>query len=390
MSGGSHGSHGSIDVFRKLGIVAVLVITLIWLNGYITPSPELEPRGLLALGFVILAAYTIGELAEVIKLPHITGYLLAGLVLGPSTAHVLHDAFPHLHLPPPFDEGVLNEKVKHQLLLLDDLALALIALTAGGELKLEQLRQGIRRIIAISAVQVVIVGGAVALFVWSISGVIPGVALAQLDGLSTPAALALGAVVGSISLATSPAATIAVINSTGAKGETTETVLSVVVLKDVLVVMAFSASTAVALGVLGLSSGEGGFLTSLGHIFWSIVVGTGIGVLIHLYLRYVNAELLIFLIGLIYAATYVGHHYHLEAALMFITAGFVTANFSDTGDHLIHEVERLSLPVYVVFFTLAGAKLHLDVLWGMAGVRHRAGGLVRMAALYVSAPGRVR
>ena len=91
---------------------------------------------------------------------------------------------------------------------------------------------------------------------------------------------------------------------------------------------AIQAATAVATGLMGLSSAEGGFLASLGHIAWSIVVGGVIGALIHAYLRYVGAEILLFLVGLIYAATYLGHLRHLELALVFIVAGFVTANFS--------------------------------------------------------------
>ncbi|NCG22002.1 MAG: hypothetical protein GWP91_23550, partial [Rhodobacterales bacterium] len=377
----SHGGHNRVDVLRKTGIVAVLVAALLLLHAFGNHTAEVPPTAL-ALGFVILAAFAVGELVEVVGLPHITGYLLAGLVLGPSTAHILHDAFPSIHLPPPFDLGVLNEEVKSQLLILDDLALALIALTAGGELKVESLQKGIKQILGVLGVQVLAVAGFVMAFVVLISGVVPMIALPQLEGVSLGGALALGAVLGSIALATSPAATIAVINGTGAKGQTTDTILSIVVLKDVIVVVCFSAATAVATSVLGLSS-QGSFIGSMWHITQALGIGVLLGVGAHLYLRYVGSQVLLFLVGTIYTATFAAGQLHLgdEVALMFIVAGFITGNFSDQGEKLIHEVERLSLPVYVVFFTLAGAKLHLDVLWAMAGFAV-ALVLVRMAAVW--------
>ena len=358
----SHGPPGSVDILRKSALIIVLVAAMLGMHQFAVPPAEFEARGLLALGFIILAAYTIGELAEVIKLPHITGYLLAGLALGPSVAHILAATLPAL--PPPLDEGVLNQEVIDQLVLLDSLALALIALTAGGELQLKELRKGIVQITGVLTGQAVTIAvGTVGFLVAAITAM-PDM-LPPLSAVSPMTIAALGAVVASISFATSPAATIAVINSTGAKGPMARTVLSAVVLKDVLVVVAFSATTAIATGMLGLAT-DGGFLLSLWHITQSILLGVALGGVLHLYMRYVDAELLLFLVGMIYTTTFVAEQIHAEAALVFIVAGIVVGNFSgERGHKLIHEVERLSLPVYVVFFTLAGAKLHLDELWAM-------------------------
>ncbi len=128
-----------IDILRKTIIVVLMIGAMLLLHRFAVPDEHFDPRGLLALGFVILATYTIGELTEVIGLPHITGYLLAGVLLGPSMAYFLHDVYPHLQLPPPLDEGILSHEITEQLSPLNKLALALIALTAGGELKLKEL-----------------------------------------------------------------------------------------------------------------------------------------------------------------------------------------------------------------------------------------------------------
>lgn len=371
----SAGNH-SVDFVRKGLIVTVLFGGLLLLYRYAVPGSDPDPTGLLALGFVVLAAFAIGELVEVVKLPHITGYLLAGLVLGPSIAHTFH-----LHLPPPFDVGVLNNNVIKQLGILDTLALPLICLTAGGALDIGEIRKAIKPIVGILVGQTIFIfAGVMALF-WLISGPLPFLTMPQLVGLELPAILALGAVVASVSLATSDAATIAIVVSTRARGPLTTNALSVAVLKDVLVVICFSGSTAMALSALPTGT-EASFTDSLVGIGLSIVMGLALGGGIHVYLKYIGAEILLFLVGMIYTMSFLADQLHAESALMFIVAGFIAANYSPFGEKLIQEVERLSTPVFVVFFTLAGAKLHLDVLASMAafGIALVA---VRAGALYI-------
>ncbi len=355
-----------VDVLRKSLIVAVLVGGLVLLHRFAGANDGTDPRGLLALGFVVLAAYTIGELAEVLKLPHITGYLLAGFILGPSVAHELSAVLPAGALPAPFDRGILSEGVIGQLSLLDTLALPLIALTAGGELHLKELRTGLKPIVGVLLGQTAIVLPAFVLFAILLGGVVPGIGLPALSAVDTGAQVAIGLVLGSLALATSAAATIAVILGSGASGPMTRTILSVVVLKDVLVVVLFAASTTVAAAALGVGGGEG-LGQALAHIGLSVVLGVGVGGILHLYLRFVSVERLLFLVALIYTTAFLCSSFDLEVALVFIGAGFMVANFSDQGGTLIKDVERLSLPVFVVFFTLAGARLHVDVIVKMAG-----------------------
>jgi hypothetical protein len=87
-----------------------------------------------------------------------------------------------------------------------------------------------------------------------------------------------------------------------------------------------------------------------------------VGGLMALYIRYVNQELLIFVVGVVYLVAFIANRLGWDPVLVFLAAGFGVSNFSKTGHRLIETVERLSLPVYVVFFTLAGAKLHLEEL----------------------------
>ncbi len=350
---------------RQITVIVLLLFGMVALYQFEQFAQHpFDPSGMLALGFVVLASYTIGGLVGQLRLPHITGYLIAGLVFGPSLAKALA-AFG---LPAPFDKGILNDDVIEQLSLFDTLAVALIALTAGGELKLEGLKKGLRAISSILAAQIVSIGVLVTAFFWLISGAVPFIGLPGIQGLPMATALAVGAMVASVSLATSPAATIAVIMESRAAGPMTRNVLSVVVLKDVVVVVAFAVAQVVVAQQVGVSAIEGGLAAFLlQHIVLSILFGAVVvGGLMALYIRYVNQELLIFVVGMVYLVAFIANRLGWDPVLVFLAAGFGVSNFSKTGHRLIETVERLSLPVYVVFFTLAGAKLHLDQLRDVA------------------------
>ncbi|MDH5492292.1 MAG: cation:proton antiporter, partial [Myxococcales bacterium] len=139
------------------------------------------------------------------------------------------------------------------------------------------------------------------------------------------------------------------------------TVMSTVVLKDVVVVLGFTIAAVIAAQYLGIAENDGHLLADLlWHIGGSLLFGAGVGGLLALYLRFVNKEVLLVLVGVVYTASFVASELHLDTVLLFLAAGFAVANFSRHGHALIESVERLSMPVFVVFFTLAGAKLHLD------------------------------
>jgi Kef-type K+ transport system membrane component KefB len=350
---------------RQITVIVLLLFGMVALYQFEQFAQDgFDPSGMLAFGFVVLASYTIGGLVAQIRLPHITGYLIAGLVFGPS----LTNALAGLDLPAPFDKGILNAEVIEQLSLFDTLAVALIALTAGGELKIEGLKKGFRAISSILAAQIVSIGVMVTAFFWLVSGAVPYIGLPGVEGLPMAAALAVGAMVASVSLATSPAATIAVIMESRAAGAMTRNVLSVVVLKDVIVVVAFAVANVILAQEIGMGAIEGGLVAYLiQHIVFSILFGAVVvGGLMALYIRYVNQELLIFVVGVVFLVAFIAAELGWDPVLVFLAAGFGVSNFSKTGHRLIETVERLSLPVYVVFFTLAGAKLHLEELQQVA------------------------
>lgn len=380
-----HGEHGHEDgaAFRQAVIVTILVGAVLLLHrfGDAGGSDQFDPTAMLALGFVVLASFTIGHLGELAKLPHITGYLLAGMFFGPSIGGLV-EHYVHVSLWVPFNEGVLNDAIITQLSPLETLAVALIAITAGGELKIETLKSGLRAILSILVVQLILVLGAIVGLFYVMSGAFPALTLPGLGEIGREAVIPIGLMLGAIGFATSPAATIAVINETGSKGPMSRTVLSTVVLKDVFVIVLFGIFSALALQALGGSS-DGNLASDLFiHIFGSILAGVVLGLGLVVYLRFVNAELMLFIAGTVYLGSFLSTELHLDSVLVFLVAGFTVSNFSRHGDTLIHTVERLSMPVYVVFFTLAGAKLHLHEVIG-AFAFALALVLTRMTAIYL-------
>ncbi|MCZ7685541.1 MAG: cation:proton antiporter [Sandaracinaceae bacterium] len=216
-----------------------------------------------------------------------------------------------------------------QLAPLNTLAVGLIALTAGGELKIAALRRGLGAILGVLGGQLFFVLLIIGAFGVAISGVVPRMALPGLGELDLSAVLALSAVLGCVSVATSPSATIAVINDLRARGPVTSTVLATVVFKDVIVVVLFAVVTTIAAQAMGLGGGEDQALGLylLKHIGGALVLGAVVGFGMALYLRFVKAEVLLFTVGGVFTAAYIASALQIEMVVLFIAAGFVAANF---------------------------------------------------------------
>lgn len=307
-----------------------------------------------ALGFTLLAAALFGEIVAHAKLPRITGYILAGLLFG------------------PFAGGYLSTEMLDRLVIFNEMAYAFIGLAAGAELKVATLRGRGRSILLLivltSGVVMIGVSGTLSIAMLSVGGFF---------GVSAPLQLfAVAAMVGVIAAARSPSSAIAIIDETKADGPFTETILGVSVAMDVVVICLFS----VAIAVCGLAfSPEQGldlvFVLSLsGEILVSIVLGIGLGIGIGLYLKNRGPQLSLVIIGLCflvfrfsqvlghYLASEHGVQIHLKPLLICAAAGFVIQNFSEHGRRLTRAMESVSLPVYVVFFAMAGARLNLGAL----------------------------
>ncbi len=334
-----------------LAIVVVFMALTLFTFGDAVIFPD--TRSTMTFGFLLLAAYLAGDVLSWFKLPKITGYILAGVFLGPYVLEFVN-------------AGTIRE-----LRLIDDLALTFIALAAGGELRLKELRQRRRSITLTVLFLTVIVSVGVGAFVLAARSLLP-----FLDGKPTAHLLAVAALVGTFAVARSPSSAIAIISECKSRGPFTEMVLGVTVVMDVLVIVVFAAVVSVCQAVLG-TEGQMDFqfiIVILVELIGSILGGIIVGCVISVYIRYVKAELLVFILALAFMVAFFSRQFallidqfysitlHVEPMLICITAGFWVQNFSRGGDLFMENIDRSSLPIYVIFFSLTGAALNIGAL----------------------------
>lgn len=330
----------------------------------------------LALGFMLLSAFLMGKIASELGLPKLTGYLLAGALSGPNVLNLV------------------TEDMVSGLALVNGAATALIALTAGGELSFKVMRPLARSIAAMTVVSVL---GTTLLLVVAVHLLSP--MLPFMGALQSHEAWAVAAVVGVILAAQSPAVVIAVRAELRADGPVTRTVLGVVVVADLVVIVLFALASAVCRAVL---EGQADVEQAAGSVAWEIFGSMGVGVLIGgvliLVLDKVRASGSLFLVALCVAVAEIGARIHLDPLITALAAGIVVENSSDKGHLLVEQIESASLPLYVLFFAVAGASIHLGVLpvvglpAALLAVTRGAGFLLgtRAAASWAGAPPPVR
>lgn len=312
----------------------------------IDPAPILnEPISpYLSLGFLMLAAYLTGLAAKEIGLPALTGYLLAGMLFG------------------PFCLDIISLSDIHDLELINAIALSFIAITAGGELRMSSLKRDGGAIGLITLSHTVLVLAGTLIFMPLILILFP---INGLDNHTTIWMIAI--LITTIAVANSPATTIAIINEFKSRGPFTDVVLGVTMVKDVVVLVLFAIAMAV---VRSMDTGTALSLGFLGHlliqILISIAAGCIFGILMILFYRYVAKEVSVFIVLASLTAHELALVVGLEHMLMCMVAGFVVQNFSSRGALMIEGIERSQLPIYVIFFSIAGAGLdftHFGGVW---------------------------
>jgi Kef-type K+ transport system membrane component KefB len=304
------------------------------------PAEAPEEQLTILMGFVLLSASVAGALASRTGLPKITGFLVVGILMGPSV----------LGLVP---RGALDE-----LRLIDEFALALIAMLAGGALKLQALRPA-ARIIALTTVAVVgVVSVGVALVFIPVGYFLP-----FLDGVGLGGILGLALLFGIWSANSSPDLTVAVIEEVGSKGRLTDVILGVTIVKDVLVIVLFTLALALVQPLLGRQAGEGGILMDLGReVGGALLLGSALGWLFSFYLEREGGQPAYVTFLFAYVLLVLADLLHVELLLTGVAAGFVIENLSEAGDEMIRGIELVAVVIFAFFFTIAGASLDLEAI----------------------------
>lgn len=319
------------------------------------------------IGLLVMGAWLTGRIFARIKLPRISGYLLFGLIVGPSCWSLIpKDGFPEwiINTMPLVSRTQLDG-----LVFIKDLAISLIAITAGGEIKIEWLRKQLGTILILTFTAILIVW---LLLSSSIFALQHFTSLAFLPEASEYGILIPILFLGLIGAGNSPSVAIAMITECKADGPLSKTLLAVTVCKDLLLVILFATMMAVSKGLLDSNTSlSGSFLLAVGaQLGGSILVGVLLGLVMAWFVSHVKDHLVFFIVGACFLFAllseqyfYVaGHKIHLEVLLLAIAAGMTLQNLTpQISAPLFHTIEEMSLPIYCMFFAVAGAELNLSV-----------------------------
>lgn len=311
---------------------------------------------LLSLSVALFVGLMLSRLAKLVKLPAVTAYLVAGILVGPYCLGAL--GINGL--------GFTSLENVESFAILGDVALGFIAFSIGNEFRLAQLKKTGR--------QATVIGIAQAVFTTLlVDAVLIGVHLAMPDKLPLPAAIVLGAVAS----ATAPAATLMVVRQYKAKGPLTDILLPIVALDDavglVLFAISFGVGKALISGKVDLLSVV---LEPILEVVLSLLLGLGMGLLFTFFEKFFHSRskrlsmsvtfvfitvalsMLKFEIG--------GVHIAFSSLLVCMMLGTVFCNACDFSEELMDRVERWTAPLYIIFFVLSGAELELSVFTDIA------------------------
>ena len=308
---------------------------------------------LTSLGLILLFALLVGHLVKFARVPEVTGYLIAGMLVGPSVlGWVSHENLQALHV-------------------FSEVGLGLILFSIGSVFEFSRMRRIGRGVLALTLAEsalaaVLVAGGMLAI------------------GQPWQVALLLGA----IAVETGAASTLMVIRENNASGPFTEALTGVIGLNNILALVAFSL-VAATLDVSALAAGAaltpGAVGRALFPLAWQLVGSSALGFLVGLLLAAwaskvtESGEVLILLVGCVLLTVGVATALDLSPLVASLAVGATMANLSAKSRHLFDALSKTDPPLYVIFFVLAGADLNLGLLpsLGLLGAVYvlcRAGG----------------
>jgi len=313
-----------------------------------------------ATGFLMLAAFTMGELFRRINLPALLGYIIAGLVFGPDIMELVAGPDAAIQLLPR------NITDADQLAYIEILTIGVIGTLGGGELNWKDLRDQFGSILKLNLLAYLAIVPATGLAVYLLAGYAPDVVrfVYEVDLPAESSRISAAVLMGILGFAMSPAATLAIIQENRSEGRFTSFVLGAVIVAELLLVATFLVGKSFSSVLLE----QGSFalqpllasLPGIGAEFgWALVIGGITGLVFILYFRFVSREMIVFTVGAFFVASYACEQLHAERLLAFITAGFIVQNFSRHGHDMIEALERISLPVFVIYFALQAVDLNL-------------------------------
>ena len=305
---------------------------------------------LLIIGGAVLAGSLGARLFQWLRIPQVVGYIAVGVLVGKSGLHLVGD----------------NEI--QGLLPFNFFALGIIGFLIGGELHLNVFKKHGRQLARI------LVGESLGAFLV----VAPLVAaLTYLFTANVALSVSLGLMLGAISSATAPAATVDVLWEYKTRGMLTTTVLAIVALDDALALLLYSLAASITTWLTG--NGDGAFFRGLGHTAYelggAVVLGVLAGLLLNQLVRKTHdkGKNLTSIVGVLALVIGLSHLLGTDVILAAMAFGMTLINLAPHRSHdTFGIIEKFSPPIYTLFFVFVGARLSIagmsGWMWLIAGV----------------------
>lgn len=299
-------------------------------NGFVLPA-------LLLIGLTIILGFYLGKNMKLLRLPSIIGFMIFGVILGPSLLN---------HL---------TTTMQQNLAFITDIALGFVALSIGMELKFSALKRLGSGIIYVILFESFAAFGVVFTGLYLLTGNLP-----------------LSLLFAAVAPASAPAGTVAVIQEYKARGSLTKALFAVVGFDDGLGIIIFGFSAAFAKDLILQDAGavSSDFLSTmlipLEEIFFSFILGTAIGFIFSILARKLRNtdDIPILVFGFVLTACGFAEILHTSIILtVMITGVFIINTQPNTLVSKIQNSMRSFMPLlFILFFTLAGANLHIKAL----------------------------
>ncbi|MGM0760398.1 MAG: cation:proton antiporter [Thermodesulfobacteriota bacterium] len=301
------------------------------------------------VGLIIFVGFVLGELAEKARLPKISGYILAGILLNPRLLPIIPDPF-----------------TKHTDLI-TDIALSFITFSVGGTLLVSRIKRLGRTIVLTALFEAELA----LIFVLSGFLLVQVIFGTTLTHIQTALMLPLSVLLGSLALPTDPSATLAVTHEYKARGDLPSTVMGVAALDDALGIVNYSLCIAVAQVLL--TEADLNWTTAVAHpileILGGVLLGLMSGWVFNCFFGYLQEESEGSLIVIVAASLMLcfgsAKVLGCDELLSTMAMGCIVANLNPVQDRIFHMIERYTEElIFVLFFTLSGMHLMFSAVQG--------------------------
>ncbi|MGE4403310.1 MAG: cation:proton antiporter [Desulfobulbus sp.] len=301
----------------------------------------------IGLALLLAAGLVAAKIAQWLRLPSVTGYILAGLLLGPTGFAI-----------------ITEKSIGHSLDHFTHIALMLIAFGIGEHIEIKKIKVYAGSVFWTGLLEAL---GAFCIVSVAIFTVVAGSGF-QMEGWLFRDQVVLSCLLGAVSVATAPASTLLVVKELKAKGPLTSSLMAVVAVDNGLAIMIFGLAVSLSHQIIG--QGDTPLIVALGNGFFEIVLSLVLGFITGCCLEIVQRtmkdedEMMTSGLAILLLCSELAVFFHFSPLLAGMTAGFTLVNKAERDVRVFRALNSFEPPIYVLFFTLAGSHLDIKTIGG--------------------------